>query len=166
MRATLRRIPLCGAAVVLAACASGPRAPVALTYGNYAGASAAFNQKLAGDAVKQLVALFPPASTQFNITQAATDLFGSALIAGLREKGYGVMEFAPDSTPALPAVADKDASVTTKNLAGIELRYLVDQQGAGDFYRLVLAIGSQRLTRAYMAQNEGTYAAGAWVRKE
>ena len=166
MRAILR-IPLCSAALVLAGCASAPGAPVPPTYGNYAGASAAFNQKLASDAIKQLVALYPPASTRFNITQATTDLFGSALIAGLREKGYGVMESNPVGAAPSPAAApDKDASVPTKDVAGLELRYLVDQQSASDLYRLVLAIGSQRLTRAYMTQNEGTHAAGSWVRKE
>ena len=162
MNATVQ-LSLCCAALALAGCASVPPAP---TYGNFAGASAAFNQKLASDSIKQLVALYPPASTRFNITQPTTDLFGSALITGLREKGYGVMESNPaGATP--PAAADQEgASVLAKEVAGLDLHYLVDQQGAGDLYRLVLAVGSQRLSRAYMAQSEGTYAAGAWVRKE
>lgn len=162
MRATLQ-LSLCSAALALAGCAGAPPAPI---YGNYAGASAAFNHKLAGDSIKQLVALYPPASTRFNITQATTDLFGSALIAGLREKGYGVMESNPAAATLPPPASDKEASVPAKEVAGLDLRYLIDQQGAGDLYRLVLAIGTQRLTRAYMAQNEGTYAAGSWVRKE
>ena len=162
MRATLQLL-MCSTALVLAGCAGVPPAP---TYGNYAGASAAFNQKLARDSIKQLVALYPPASTRFNITQPTTDLFGSALIAGLREKGYGVMESNPVGTSSPPAASDKEASFPAKDLAGLDLRYLVDQQGASELYRLVLAIGSQRLTRAYLAQSEGTYAAGSWVRKE
>ena len=160
MNATVQLL-LCSAALALAGCASVPPAP---TYGNFSGASAAFNQKLASDSIKQLVALYPPASTRFNITQPTADLFGSALIAGLREKGYGVMESNPAGA-TLPAAA-KEASDPAREVAGLDLRYLVDQQGAGDLYRLVLAVGSQRLSRAYMAQSEGTYAAGAWVRKE
>ena len=157
------QLSLCCAALALAGCAGVPPAP---TYGNFAGASAAFNQKLASDSIKQLVALYPPASTRFNIIQPTTDLFGSALIAGLREKGYGVMESNLAGAASPPSASDKEASVPAREVAGLDLRYLVDQQGADDLYRLDLVIGNQRLTRAYLAQGESTYAAGSWVRKE
>ena len=154
---------LCGAALVLGGCVS---APTATAYGNYVTGSPAFNQKLASDAVNQLVVLYPPANTRFNLTQPTPDLFGAALLAGLREKGYAVVESNPAGAIDPPAASASAASGPATAVAGLDLRYVVDQPGAGDLYRLILAIGSQSLTRAYVAQNEGTYAAGSWVRKE
>jgi type IV secretion system protein TrbH len=154
------------AALVLGGCVNAPTA-AASTYGNYVTAgSAGFNQKLAADTIKQLVALYPPASTQFNVAQPTPDPFGVALIAGLREKGYAVMESNPVGATQPPAQAEKAASGPETALAGLDLRYLIDQQGTGNLYRLSLVVGGRSLSRAYVAQNEGAYAAGSWVRKE
>lgn len=166
-RRLLRRVSLgsalglCGATLVLTGCATGTTA-----YGNYAAGSASFNQKLASDAIKQLVALYPPASTRFNIAQSTPDPFGTALVAGLRGKGYAVRESNPVGATQPAAPSDKTASSPETGVGGLDLRYLVDQQGTGNLYRLTLAIGSQSLTRAYVAQNDSAQAAGSWVRKE
>ena len=51
------------------------------TYGNFTqSAPAAFNQTMADDAVKQLVAVYPPASTRFDLQNATPDAFGSSLV--------------------------------------------------------------------------------------
>jgi hypothetical protein len=143
---------LSSAACVLAGCAAMPGAT---SYGNHAAASVAFDQKVAADAIQQLVSLYPPASTRFNLAQPTPDAFGIALVAGLREKGFALMEARTGSVTA-------DATST----GGLELKYLLDQPGAGDLYRLTLAIGTQRLSRPYVIQHGTPYAAGAWVRKE
>ena len=153
---------LCSSACVLVGCAAVPSAtPYDKVYGNHAAAPAALDQKLAIDAIRQLVALYPPARTRFKITQSTSDAFGMALVAGLREKGYAVMETTADGTavPTIDAVGGTD----TGELA---LRYLIDQSAAGDLYRLTLAVAQQQLSRAYLVQNGTPYAAGAWVRKE
>jgi len=146
---------LSSAACVLAGCAA---VTGATPYGNHAAASAAFDQKVAGDAIQQLAALYPPASTRFNLTQATPDAFGTALVAGLREKGFALMEAKAGNGRAMPP--------DTFGTDGLELQYLLDQPGAGDLYRLTLAIGTQRLSRPYLIQHGTPYAAGAWVRKE
>lgn len=156
-------LSMCGAALILGGCAS---APGAAAYGNYATGSPAFHQKLAADAILQLAALYPPARTRFNIAQPTPDPFGQALVAGLREKGYAVEEAKPAGATPPPSALEKATSGPEKGAAGLDLGYVVDQPGTGNLYRLTLAIGSQSLTRAYVAQNGSTYAAGSWVRKE
>ena len=145
--------------VVLTGCAVAPHAtPPNKLYGNQAAAPAALDQKVAGDAVRQLVTLYPPASTRFNLAQPTPDAFGSALVAGLRERGFALMEAQAGSGSTMAA----DGTVTGE----LELRYLLDRPGAGDLYRLTLAIGTQRLSRPYMIQNGTPHAVGAWMRKE
>ena len=113
------------------------------TYGNFTqSAPAAFNQTMADDAVKQLVAVYPPASTRFDLQHA-------------------LLEFKP-AAPASAASAATDATAT----AGKPLRYILDQ-AESNLYRVTLLVGNQSLTRAYSAAQNGTlYPAGAWVRKE
>ena len=124
------------------------------TYGNFTqSAPAAFNQTMADDAAKQLVAVYPPASTRFDLQHATPDAFGSSLVESLRAKGYALLEFKP---------AAPDATAT----AGKPLRYILDQ-AESNLYRVTLLVGNQSLTRAYSAAQNGTlYPAGAWVRKE
>lgn len=152
---------LCSLGFVLTGCAAMPGAtPQDKLYGNHATAPAALEQKIAIDAIRQLVTLYPPASTQFNLAQPTPDAFGTALVAGLREKGFALMEVQAGSGSTNAA----DAHGT--GTGGLELRYLLDRPGTGDLYRLTLAIGPQRLSRPYMIQNGTPHAAGAWVRKE
>ena len=132
------------------------------TYGNFTqSAPAAFNQTMADDAAKQLVAVYPPASTRFDLQHATPDAFGSSLVESLRAKGYALLEFNP-AAPASAASAATDATAT----AGKPLRYILDQ-AESNLYRVTLLVGNQSLTRAYSAAQNGTlYPAGAWVRKE
>ena len=148
----------CAAAWALTGCAA---APGGASYGNHAAASSAFDQKVAADSIKQLVTLYPPASTRFNVAQATADAFGTALVAGLREKGFAVMEFQAAPT-ATRAAGDGDGT----RADGVHLRYLLDQSATDDLYRVTLAVAHQQLSRAYMIHNGNPHAAGAWVRKE
>jgi hypothetical protein len=154
---------LCSIGFVLTGCAAMPGATSQdKLYGNHAAAPAAFDQKVASDAIRQLVSLYPPASTRFNLAQPTSDAFGTALVAGLRERGFALMDAQAGSGSTMAA----DANGASTGAGGLELRYLLDRPGAGDLYRLTLAIGTQRLSRPYMIQNGTPYAAGAWVRKE
>lgn len=57
-------------------------------YGNFVqDAPAACDQKMAADAVKRLLVLYPPARTRFELRQITPDAFGTALVAALRSKG-------------------------------------------------------------------------------
>ena len=152
---------LSSSACVLVGCAPMPGAtPQDKLYGNQAATPAALDQKVASDAIRQLASLYPPASTRFNLVQPTPDAFGTALVAGLRENGFALMEAKAGSGSTM--AADANGAGT----GGLELRYLLDRPGAGDLYRLTLAIGTQRLSRPYMIQHGTPYAAGAWVRKE
>jgi hypothetical protein len=143
----------------LAGCATPERS----AYGNFTqSAPPAMEQTLADDAVKQLAALYPPASTRLDLQQATPDAFGSRLVESLRAKGYALLEFKPGAkTAALPGTSTDRAAG-----AGKPLRYILDQLDA-NLYRLTVRVGDQSITRAYAPAQSGTLRpAGAWVRKE
>ncbi|EPE6923662.1 conjugal transfer protein TrbH [Escherichia coli] len=150
-------------AATLAGCATSK-------YGSFVhDAPAAYNQTIATDAVKQLVKLYPPAQTRLELQQATPDPFGIALVTDLRAQGYAVMEYKPDgNAAAAPAAASSAAAkpATPQTQGGYPLRYVLDQFSDSNLYRLTIMVGSQSLTRAYLAQNNTMVPAGAWVRKE
>ena len=129
-------------------------------YGNFLGANApaTLNERLAADTVKQLTVLYPPASTRFDLGQPTPDAYGSALVESLRIKGYAILEFEPDEA------AQADNPDTAR--PGLSLRYVLDAPASTNLYRVTVMVGSQSLSRAYVAQNETVAPAGAWVRKE
>jgi hypothetical protein len=134
-------------ALGLAGCAATP-AP----YGNFVREGpAGYDRTVAEDGVRQLAAIYPPANTRFELQQPTPDAFGKLLTASLRAKGYAVRESAASGSAATAAPA-------------LPLRYVLDQ--ASGLYRITLHVGSQSLTRAYLAQNGALQPAGAWVRKE
>src|SRR5688572_17107172 len=70
-------------------------------YGNFLHPSATLDQqRLAGEAVKQLSALYPPAKTRLELQQDTPDVFGATLVKALREQGYALVEFAPELAKA------------------------------------------------------------------
>jgi hypothetical protein len=154
MRKLLGHAPLLFLLAGLAGCASIE------PYGNFLGANApaTLNEKLAADTVKQLTVLYPPASTRFDLGQPTPDAYGSALVESLRIKGYAILEFEPDEA----ALADNPNTAGP----GLNLRYVLDAPASTNLYRLTLMVGSQSLSRAYVAQNDSVAPAGAWVRKE
>ena len=66
-------------------------------YGNFAPPSAVanLNETIVADTVKQLIELYPPASTRFDFGQPATDAYGTQLVQSLRLNGYALSEFVP-----------------------------------------------------------------------
>jgi hypothetical protein len=148
-------------ALVLAGCATP--AP----YGNFVPSGTGDPQKLAGDAVKQLTTLWPPAKTRLELKQATPDAFGAALVKGLRASGYALLEFNPEKTqaPASDSPAPARPPTATATLAQ-PLRYVLDPVGGTALYRLTLRVGTQSLTRPYLERNGTLVPAGYWVRQE
>lgn len=129
-------------------------------YGNFVPPTAAVDQQqLAREAVQQLAALYPPAQTRLDLQHATPDAFGQALVLTLRERGYALLEF---DQPGTQATADS----ATVPPAGMPLRYVLDQAGDSNLYRLTLLVGDQTITRPYLVQNGSFAPAGYWVRKE
>lgn len=119
-------------------------------YGDFIPESAvtALREMLVIDSVKQLLALYPPASTRFDLSQSTGDLYGAKLVQSLRQSGYALSESASPSTGQ-----------------GLSLRYIVDSPEE-NLYRVTLQLGTKSLSRAYVTQNEKISPAGAWVRGE
>lgn len=160
MRKSTFAAPILAALIGLAGCASGSS-----PYGNFVPDSpVAYDQKMADDAVKRLITVYPPARTRFDLQQITPDAFGAALVASLRTKGYALMEFKPAPTDQISAA---DAATIAKPLPPtLTLRYVLDLDPGSKLYRVTLLVGSQSLTRAYLAQNGSVVPAGSWVRKE
>lgn len=127
------------------------------SYGNFTQSAVANDQKMADDAAKQLAALYPPATTRFNLQHLTPDAFGSTMIEALRTKGYAVLELKPE-----PAGQGKPLA----GAPGLPLSYILDQAGGSGLYRVTLLVGNQSLARAYQAKDGTVYPAGHWVRKE
>lgn len=132
-------------------------------YGNFIQSATLDQRRLAADAVQQLSTLYAPAHTRLELQQPTPDPFGQALVKSLRDKGYALQEFppadaAPITTPPQPAALVAPS--------GLPLRYVLDQAGDSNLYRLTLLVGSQSITRPYVIQNGSFAPAGYWVRKE
>jgi hypothetical protein len=144
-------------ALGLAGCAVTP-AP----YGNFIREGPiGYDRTVAEDGVRQLAAVYPPAATRFELQQATPDPFGKLLTASLRAKGYALREGGASPIAQESAARGEGAATVAPALP---LRYVLDQ--ASGLYRITLHVGSQSLTRAYLAQNGALQPAGAWVRKE
>jgi len=129
-------------------------------YGNFLPpTSAAYNKTMAEDALKQLLILYPPASTRFDLQQTTPDTFGITLVESMRAKGYALMEIKPE----LPAQRNSEAQNPP---TGLSLRYVLDQVNSLNLYRVTLLVGNQSMTRAYLVQDITVHPAGLWSRKE
>ena len=160
----------------LAGCATRD-ADTSSAYGNFVQNSpAACDQKMAEDAVKRLVAMYPPARTRFDLQQSTSDAFGTALVASMRGKGYALLEYKPapgsqdlataNGQRPVPAKAPAAGAIAKPAAATLSLRYILDLDQGSNLYRVTLLVGNQTLTRAYLAQNGSALPAGAWIRKE
>lgn len=137
-------------------------------YGNYLAEPARVNQsQLATEAVTLLVDLYPPALSRFELQQPTPDAFGQSLVKRLRESGYAVLELEPKQGRPTEAVAGQEPIASVPSPAqSYMLRYVVDNAGDSNLYRLTLLVGTQSLTRPYLHQNGELLPAGYWVRKE
>jgi type IV secretion system protein TrbH len=122
-------------------------------------------QAVAIDGINTMTLLYPPAQTRLVLSNPVTNEFGSALVAGLREHGYAVME---------PEVAQKTRSSRTKatgvavpaSSSGIPFSYRVSQVDPTGLYEVVLDVGSNKLARMYVLSEKRINPVGEWTRKE
>ncbi len=115
---------------------------------------------MAEDAVRQLVALHPPAKTPLKLEQTPTDSYGTALVDKLRKAGYA-LAFKPQ-----PAKANAGERVGDdwRQVPGIPLNYLLDRMGAGR-YLLQVSLGGESISRLYASADNQLSAAGYWARE-
>ena len=153
-------------AILLVGCA-GSSKKAETSFGNFmTNASPTQERLLAEDSTRQLVLLYPPASTRLEFGQIVSDDFGKHLVELLRSQGYALQEVQPmaDTPPiantALSAASPSDAATSTP------FNYVLDAIASPKLYRVTLRLGTQTITRAYVPQNETIHPAGAWVRKE
>jgi hypothetical protein len=157
--------------VLLTGCA-GTSPTDSATHGNFIeDAPVAYNRKIAFDAVKQLIAVYPPARTRFDLQHPTPDTFGTSLVGSLRAKGYAVLEYQQTTGKAAKAKGagtetPEPRSVNALATAPLPLGYVLDRANDATLYRVTLLVGRQSLTRAYLVQNGSVFPAGSWVRKE
>jgi hypothetical protein len=146
------KIALVALLASLAGCGAVPKPA---SYGSFATTGPAIDKKIADDAVKKLVTLYPPALTRFDLKHAAADPFGTSFVDMLRARGYALQEYKAASRPE---AGGKDSSHA--------LSYMFDQPFGADLYRVTLTIDTQNLSRVYLAKDGSVAPAGYWVRKE
>ena len=149
--------------LTLTGCASAIKSP----YGNHLHPASADQQKLAGEVVLQLAVIWPPAKTRFDLQHETHDPFGAALIKRLRESGYALLEYTNPSDLNAEAKADSpEEPGSASDKKSFALRYVLDQAGTPNMYRLTMMVGNQSITRAYFDEGGSFVPAGSWVRKE
>jgi len=125
-------------------------------YGNFVVANDDIhNKSIANDVTQQLIQLYPPATTQFNMQHATIDSFGDALVDSLRAGGYAIHEHQKSNL---------NKSTDTPTSDGRALGYVFDQMDG--LYRLTVLVDQHILTRAYISNESTINPAGYWVRKE
>ena len=131
-------------------------------------------QKIANDTIEQITSLYPPAKTRFEIKQATPDAFGTALVRGLRDKGYALLEFDPETakaaqrTSSRPNESAPEVKVKTpvQQGFGLPIYYVFDQFSGTNMYRVTVMVGNESITRPYAQENGTVVPMGYWVRKE
>lgn len=149
-------------------------------YGNFVENPAGLNQQeIASDTVEKITELYPPAKTRFELKQPTPDAFGTALVRGLRDRGYALLEFDPEAAKAQQRQQATRSTRTAPNAeatpapanpaptgSGLPLRYVFDQFTGTNMYRVTIMVGNESLTRPYSQESGGIVPAGYWVRKE
>ncbi|WP_419612284.1 conjugal transfer protein TrbH [Thiolapillus sp.] len=150
------------------------------TYGNFVENPAGLNQQeIASDTVEKITELYPPAKTRFELKQPTPDAFGRALVRGLRDRGYALLEFDPETAKAQQRQQATRSTRTAPNVEattapanptptglGLPLRYVFDQFTRTNMYRVTIMVGNESLTRPYSQESGGIVPAGYWVHKE
>jgi len=139
------------------------------------------DDKIALDATNQLVRLYPPAKTQFNLIVTEPREFGELLAVKLRTKGYAVSEtvktkkvffadtFAgfqqkPGTQSNEPQARSMEAPTAPAAVGeGTELSYTLDTPEHASLYAITVKVGNSYLSRAYLPDARGVAAAGAWT---
>lgn len=141
----MRAASIVALAFVLAGCTSSHERPKNMAVFTSPSEAVA----LASDALGELVKLYPPAITRLSIAApAAGDTFGQALADGLRKHGYAVVETAGQEKP---------------DPSALPLRYVLDQPVDSGFYRVMLTIAGQSLSRGYVVAQAGVSSSAGWA---
>lgn len=124
------------------------------TYGNFVENPAGLNQQeIASDTVEKITELYPPAKTRFELKQPTPDAFGTALVRGLRDRGYALLEFDPETAKAQQRQQATRSTRTAPNVEattapanptptglGLPLRYVFDQFTRTNMYLSLIHI--------------------------
>ncbi|MGL5336512.1 MAG: hypothetical protein ACRC9R_10300 [Enterovibrio sp.] len=138
-----------------------------LQFGNFIEKQSVLDQEqLAHDTIKKIIELYPPGKTRFELQQPASDRFGLALVGGLRERGYAVLEFSCEQDKSAINPLEKESAPKRSEPAALPLFYVVDQLAGTDLYRVIIKAGNNSLSRAYLQKNDGAAPAGSWAFKE
>jgi type IV secretion system protein TrbH len=159
----MRNLAIVALVGLLGGAITGCGSTASYEYGNFVAPSAPanLNETIVADTIKQLVTLYPPASTRFDLAQPTTDAYGSKLVQSLRLNGYALSEFVP---AAGANGTSHDGAVSAS--PGVSLRYILDAPEGLSLYRVTVMVGAQSLSRAYLVQNQVVSPAGAWALKE
>lgn len=148
----------------LGGCVSSPQLPY---YGNFLqNPDASHGKRIADDVVKELAVLYPPARTRFNLQHPTPDIFGTALVAKMRARGYALLESTPAADVPKPTGTTSKGAADGPTPAAMSLSYVLDQPENLNLYRVTLVISNQSLSRVYQTKENAVYPAGYWVRKE
>ena len=133
-------------------------------YGSYAKVTDSYNAQMADDSAKELVTLYPPASTHLQISHETGDAYGIELVKSLRESGYAIEEGKSTATAA------NNASATTADNEGspaaiLPIHYIIDNIGNA-LYRVTISAGDHTINRVYSVSGDDMLPVGAWTRKE
>lgn len=118
-----------------------------------------FDRDIAEDVLDQLEKILPPAHTELQLSESATDPFGKALVASLRQHGYAVHEPEP-------------VKLTWRNRnrkhqpQAHEFWYLKEGIDGMDMIRVEVGQGSRRLSRLYLFKDGNIFGAGGWAHRE
>ncbi len=92
--------------------------------------------EMAEDTAREIVALYPPASTYLALKQPTADPFGTALVSQLRGKGYALAEEATTSK--------NQAKAAVMTAVGADFGYVVDSVSV-DSYRVTATVGNETM---------------------
>lgn len=112
--------------------------------------------EMAEDTAREMVALYPPASTYLALKQPTADPFGTALASQLRGQGYALAEEATTSK--------NQAKAAVMTAVGADFGYVVDSVGV-DSYRVTATVGNETISRIYGVSNDRLSPMGYWVRR-
>ena len=112
--------------------------------------------EMAEDTAREMVALYPPASTYLALKQTTPDAFGTALVGQLRNKGYALAEATTTSK--------NQAKAAVMTAVGADFGYVVDSVGV-DSYRVTATVGNETISRVYGVSNDRLSPMGYWVRR-
>jgi len=155
----MRSIAICCVLLMVGGCAT-PK------YGNFVESAPADQARLASDVVRQLAVMYPPARTRLDLQQPTPDPFGFALVQGLRQRGYAVLEYHPAATKAEAVQTAATEPAEPAAPAVLTFRYVLDKAGDAKLYHLTMHVGTQTITRAYTFQDGAFAPASFWVRGE